>query len=61
MACCFTLGAAGWGTDTMKLKRDDMYIISKDNFGVSDTKIPYGELESVDFDKECCCCHSVRV
>jgi hypothetical protein len=37
------------------------YIISKDNFGVSDTKIPYGELESVDLDKVCCCCHSVRV
>jgi hypothetical protein len=24
LACCFTCGAAGWGTDTMKLKRDDM-------------------------------------
>jgi len=42
------------------LKKNDMWIHQDDKLGESDAKIPYGELDSVEIQKDCCCCWSVN-
>jgi len=60
LGCLFTLGIQGFTKETMELKADNMYIKTVNNLDDSDTKIPYGELDSVDVVKSCCCCFSVN-
>ena len=37
-----------------------MYIVSEDKMGVADSKIPYGELDSVEIERSCCCFSKVN-
>jgi hypothetical protein len=60
LGCLFTLGIQGFTTETMELKENDMFIKTTNNLDDSDTKIPYGEMDSVDVDKSCCCCFRVN-
>jgi hypothetical protein len=45
-----------WKKKTMELK-EDMVIISEKN---ADIQMPYAQIDSVDFNKECCCFYSVN-
>jgi len=56
-ATCFV---QGWTTETVELDEDYMWIISKNNFDDSNTKIPYAELDSVDVEQKNCCMWSVN-
>jgi hypothetical protein len=60
LACFFTCGCAGWGKEKIELKANDMWIHQDDKLGESDAKVPYGELDSVEINKDCCCCWSVN-
>lgn len=60
LACCCTCGCAGWGKERLELKENDMWIHQDDKMGDSDAKIPYGELDSVEIQRDCCCCWSVN-
>lgn len=44
----------------MELNEDDMYVKTKNKIDDSDVKIPYAEMDSVDFTKSCCCCYTVN-
>lgn len=59
--CCCTCGIAGCTTQTMELLEDDMYVLTKNNIDDSNMKQPYGEMDSVDVEKFCCCCWRVNV
>mmetsp|Transcript_27136 Transcript_27136/g.63551 ORF Transcript_27136/g.63551 Transcript_27136/m.63551 type:complete len:713 (-) Transcript_27136:90-2228(-) len=58
--CCCTLGCAGWGTDMLDLEKDSLYLVEKDNFDNSRIKMPYAQLESVDYTRESCCFYRVN-
>lgn len=60
MTCLCSCGIAGFTTESMDLKEDDMFIKTKNNLDDSDIKIPYAEMDSVDFSRSCCCCYTVN-
>jgi len=60
MTCICSCGVAGFTQESMELENDCMYIKTKNNIDDSDMKIPYGEMDSVDMTKSCCCCFTVN-
>lgn len=55
-----TLGVAGWGNVDVDFEEDDLFIRGKDRLGDGDAKIPYGEIDSVDIQRNCFVFYSVN-
>eukprot|EP00933_Yihiella_yeosuensis_P084261 TRINITY_DN98685_c0_g1_i1.p1 TRINITY_DN98685_c0_g1~~TRINITY_DN98685_c0_g1_i1.p1 ORF type:complete len:734 (-),score=156.32 TRINITY_DN98685_c0_g1_i1:176-2377(-) len=58
--CCFTCGTAGCTKQTAELGENELIIKEKNNWDDSVLKMPYGQLESVDMQKSCCCFYGVN-
>jgi hypothetical protein len=62
-ACCLcfgTCGCAGCTKTVVDLQQESMSFKEANNFDNEEIFLPYAEMESVDVQKECCCCFSVN-
>mmetsp|Transcript_48891 Transcript_48891/g.116224 ORF Transcript_48891/g.116224 Transcript_48891/m.116224 type:complete len:727 (+) Transcript_48891:117-2297(+) len=60
MGCLCTCGIQGFTKQSLELEEDQLVHSITNRLDDSKMHQPYGELESVDAAKVCCCCHSVN-
>eukprot|EP00929_Paragymnodinium_shiwhaense_P109987 TRINITY_DN7664_c0_g1_i1.p1 TRINITY_DN7664_c0_g1~~TRINITY_DN7664_c0_g1_i1.p1 ORF type:complete len:745 (+),score=221.80 TRINITY_DN7664_c0_g1_i1:84-2318(+) len=58
--CFATCGAAGCTKTTINLTADMMIMTEKNNIDDESVHVPYAQIDSVDWEKNCCCCYQVN-
>lgn len=58
--CLCTCGIAGWTKTSVELKDDEMIYLQKNNIDDMRMRMPYAQMDSVDFTRACCCFYVVN-